>query len=316
MAWYNEFDPRAAVWLQSLADGLTQDQLQSFDPRTFQIPVSATSLPELEAGALLLDLQGSQTMPTPGQQVCHASRSALQDKEGDVRTTDTCFQSSMSLCESSDLQSFLENRLRQRMDLNGSPEYTLQWKTRVTSSHLPICQLRASGRRTSGKDSTGAHGYPAVTCNTATWTSDGFGDNLHEAATKLMGYPTVRATGASSTTREDFTDSLPEIATKLLGYSTLSASDAQGSHGGGQGSSARTDAQIVTHGATTSKPGQTAPRGALNPDFCRWLMGFPREWVLYGALAMQSSRKSPRSSLKSSGTPVLTINKEADNDPD
>lgn len=27
MAWYNEFDMKAAAWLQSLADGLTPDQL-------------------------------------------------------------------------------------------------------------------------------------------------------------------------------------------------------------------------------------------------------------------------------------------------
>lgn len=299
MAWYNEFDQRAAAWLQSLADGLTQGQLQSFDPRTFQIPVNATSSQGSEDGGLLLDSQESQTMPTHGQQVCLVNRSASQDKEGGLRTADTSFQSSMSLCESSDLQSSLENRLRQRMDLNGSPEYTLQWKTRVTSSHLPICQLRASARRTSGKDSIGAHGYPTVvTSDSGVGGVIGENDVFRKTSTGVMRKVTQNGTDGS----------LGLARTALvLGYSTLSASDAQGSHGGGQGASARTDAQMVTHGATISKPGQTAPRGALNPDFCRWLMGFPKEWVLYGVSAMQSSRKSPKSSLKSSGTHVETI---------
>lgn len=290
MAWYNEFDPKAAAWLQSLADGLTLDQLQTFDPKTYQIPVNATSLQESEGGDLRSDSQESQTMHTPGQQVSLANRSASAGQEKEPPMIDTCSQSSIGLCASSDLQSSLENRLRQRMDLNGSPEYTLQWRQKAISSGLVVCQLLASARHTKGSESSGVQSYPAPVSSDAE-QGGVIGKNDQFRVTANGSIRKVNQNG------KDGSLGLGLVRTALLmGYSTLSASDAQGSHGGGQGASARTDAQMLTHGATTSSGGQTAPRGALNPDFCRWLMGFPREWVLYGALAMQSFRQSRQSS--------------------
>ena len=53
------------------------------------------------------------------------------------------------------LQQSLESRLRQRMDVNGSPEYDLTWKHWDMKQGEPICALRASGRRTSDSDSGG-----------------------------------------------------------------------------------------------------------------------------------------------------------------
>jgi hypothetical protein len=47
---------------------------------------------------------------------------------------------------------------------------------------------------------------------------------------------------------------------------------------------------------TTSSPAGTEKRGALNPAHSRWLMGFPVVWDSCGATAMQSCRKSRRSS--------------------
>lgn len=278
MAWYNEFDPRAAAWLQSLADGLTPDQLQSFDPKTYQIPGNATSLQESEDGHSPLELQESPTMLTHGQQVSPANRSALPAVGKRTTTKETSFQSSIGLCESSDLQSSLENRLRQRMDLNGSPEYTLRWKQKAISSGLVICQLRASARHTSVKDSSGVRGYPTLVSQY---------------------YQLGRLTNTGR--------SLGEDALNLMGYATPTASAGQGSHGGeNTGRDIRNDAALMTHGNLKSSVGQTGPRGALNPDFCRWLMGFPKEWVSYGVLAMQSYRASQRPSSKNSLEPAGT----------
>jgi len=54
-----------------------------------------------------------------------------------------------------DLQMSLENKLRARMDVHGSPEYALTWKQWDMSAGEPICALRASGRHTSGKGCSG-----------------------------------------------------------------------------------------------------------------------------------------------------------------
>jgi hypothetical protein len=57
--------------------------------------------------------------------------------------------------------------------------------------------------------------------------------------------------------------------------------------------------QRPRHGPTPSgSPASTAKRGALNPAFVRWLMGFPPAWDACAPTAMPSSRKSRRNSLQ------------------
>lgn len=53
------------------------------------------------------------------------------------------------------LQKSLENRLRERMDLSGSPEFELTWKAKVMPLGVPICRLRALARRSHGNGFTG-----------------------------------------------------------------------------------------------------------------------------------------------------------------
>jgi hypothetical protein len=68
---------------------------------------------------------------------------------------DTCGLLFTHSSPSAGLQRSLENRLRERMDVNGCPEYALTWRESDMPSGLPICALRASGRRTLGSGSTG-----------------------------------------------------------------------------------------------------------------------------------------------------------------
>ena len=55
-------------------------------------------------------------------------------------------------------------------------------------------------------------------------------------------------------------------------------------------------AELASGPTSTSSIASMANRGALNPEHSRWLMGFPEEWDSCGATAMQSFRKSRRSS--------------------
>jgi hypothetical protein len=59
-----------------------------------------------------------------------------------------------SLSPKAGLQSCLASRLRQALDLNGSPEHALTWTASAIGSRPPVCQLRASGRRTSDTGSS------------------------------------------------------------------------------------------------------------------------------------------------------------------
>lgn len=90
-----------------------------------------------------------------GPSVARASRLATLEKEWLKMTSDTCGRSSETSLASVSLQSSLANRLRQRLDVDGSPEYRLIWKDWHIRLSLRICALRASRRRTSDNDCIG-----------------------------------------------------------------------------------------------------------------------------------------------------------------
>ena len=77
------------------------------------------------------------------------------------------------------------------MDVNGSPEYGLTWRHWNMPSGPPICALRASGRRTSGK---GCSGWPTPTEQNATGGPMGArhpaGWNTLQTIARLAGWPT------------------------------------------------------------------------------------------------------------------------------
>ena len=84
-----------------------------------------------------------------GPAAAHVSRFRARDSERAMPTNDTSGPLFTALSPSADLQRSLENRLRARMAGNGSPLYVLTWSTWDMPAGVPICRLRASGRRTS-----------------------------------------------------------------------------------------------------------------------------------------------------------------------
>jgi hypothetical protein len=79
-------------------------------------------------------------------------------------------------------------------------------------------------------------------------------------------------------------------AATLAGWATARASE--GERGGRGDNLALLRGYPMKHNATLGKmpsgsPASTARPGALNPEFSRWLMGFPTEWANCAPTVMQ-----------------------------
>lgn len=126
---------------------------------------------------------------------CPASRSAVLGENSERKILAICGRFSERLFTSSTLQQLLANRLRAKMDVNGSPEYLLTWKEWDMPLRAPICALRASQRRT---QDSGFIGWPTPTCPTKT-NGHQAGNNRYVNASlailrQLRGWNTPRAT--------------------------------------------------------------------------------------------------------------------------
>lgn len=113
---------------------------------------SAISSPGSAGGPTRCGSRGGRMTNQSGLEVAPASRLVLLAKDWENLTKDTCGRISEISSESAVLQRCLESRLRARLPLDGSPEFRLIWKTRLTPLGRPICALRASGPRTSDND--------------------------------------------------------------------------------------------------------------------------------------------------------------------
>lgn len=126
--------------------------LRTSHRQTSQALPSVISSPVSAYGPSPSDAPGSVMTPPSGPAVARANLSARQAKEKGLLMSDTYGPHGIGSSTSADLQKSLENRLRQRTDLNGSALYRLIWKDRATASGRRICALRASARSISDKD--------------------------------------------------------------------------------------------------------------------------------------------------------------------
>src|SRR5690606_11075413 len=199
------------------------------------------------------------------------------------------------------------SRLRQKLDVNGSPEYELTWSQWDMPWGQPIFRLRASARRTSGN---GCGGWPTP----RTEDNPDFaivnrersgGYSLPTAARFAAGWRTPSGSDGEGGTmdvlmamREGYTPKLKlRDQAPLVGWATPKASDGTGGRttatkGGG-------NVHLDRQARGTMLSGSLAPterRGVLNPALSLWLMGYPDEWLSCGVRAMQSSRRLQRCS--------------------
>jgi hypothetical protein len=173
------------------------------------------------------------------------------------------------------LQSSLESRLRARLGVNGSPEYVMTWKSWDMPSGPPICALRASARPISGSACTGWPSPMGRDHKDGTAVGTVPDNALLGRVAWLAGWPTPSAEEMRTLDREQLLKRRAEC-------------QARWKNGNGFG--------LTLGNQVTLSLASTAKHGALNPDFTRWLMGYPPEHLSCAPTVMPSCPRSRRRS--------------------
>jgi len=255
----------------------------NFAPSASGSEPSATSLPGSAVGPMLSDSLAGPTTGRSGRHPVHVSRFRARGNDKAMPTSATCGPLFMRSSPSAGLQSSLESRLRARMDVNGSPEYVLTWKTWDMPAGLPICALRALRRRTSGK---GFSGWRSPQSRDGERGMEHFEATLQILHPRLNLATQVQLASWATPTCCDWKDS-EGMATK--------ARNPDGSRR--TRLNTRWPRQAIGMQANPSIAAtENGGEFRLNPGFSLWLMGYPIEWTCCGARVTRSVRRSPRNS--------------------
>lgn len=247
----------------------------------------------LEAGLTHLGSLVGQTTNQSGLEVALASHSVKPEMAQDLTTRGTFGPLFAGSSPSADLQQFLESKLRATLVESGSMEYALTWKQWDMLSGVPICALRASALPTEDSACGG-------------WRTPTHGDGvrgIHTKASKRQGdYALTNQallTGWPTPLSRDHKSDLPPEKRKsgkpLSSVALLTKKEES------KVKTSTMQKKGMAHYCGMKASGidaETENRGELrlNPGFSLWLMGYPDEWLYSGVQAMQSSRKSRKSS--------------------
>lgn len=257
------------------------------EERTSQDIAASTCSPASAGGTMRYNSPGGPQIELSGLEAAPVSPSPLQGNDVAPKTNATCGPTCSDSSASVVLQSSLESRLQARMDVNGSPEYVLTWKHWDMPSGPPICALRASVRRTSGSACSGwptprtltGGGESAKRKQELGRTASGGGDL--QAAAQTFGWQTPTTNPENHMKHINGTPNLAGQARLfgLLGWVTPIAgtSSSRRSIPGRQSTPLKQAAEMVGYHSRYFAA-QTPLRGVLNPEFCRWLMGYPAVW--------------------------------------
>ena len=227
---------------------------------------SVISSVALVDGPLPCDRQGGPMTGPCGQEAAHASLSAPQEVTRALQTKGTSGPSSSVSLASASLSRSLASRLQVRTGSVGWTLYAVTWKQVATPSGrlLPVQQARA--RRTLDKGCTGLQTLHP--------------DGLDKIFT-LRGWPTPTARMGKDVPymqalRQDGRPRLDQVATVVFAHFGM----------------LRVGSQLLD-----PTPGmEDLSHVQLNPDFCRWLMGYPTTWSNCAVTATRfASRRRKRS---------------------
>lgn len=290
---------------------------------------NAISSPEAGSGPSQPDWLDGRTIDLFGPAPVPASRSRRPAKGSEPMIQGICGRTFIgSFVPAGPLMSW-ESRLRARLAAIGSTESALIWKLADMPDGRSISRLAPSTRHTNGTGSTGSQwSTPRASDGEKGGPNMSFGAGgqplpaqMHQAMLVTASSRDWKDTPGMATEAGDRKriDKLPRQMTQMPQAMWPTACVPNGGRQGkanltgkhADGSKAQIDLQNVMRASETAAPGltpsglpaTTAKRGAPNPGFAFWLMGFPDEWIC-GALAamplyLSSRRKlSARSSTR------------------
>ncbi len=263
-------------------------QSQNSDPKTAAPPV--ISLPALEDGPTPSNLLAGIQLEMFGQAPAPANHSVSPQAEPPRAslTSDISGPYGATLSPSAVLQLSLESRLRANLGVTGSLESELTWKHWDMPLGPQICALRVSTHRTAAKDFTGWPTPDTVAIGDQTdFETQRLALLARRERTKeaVKEGKTLAGSGRSMTLQM-----AAKSMVQLTGWSTPCVVEpATRTPRPSREATGRTSEYLGRQVYQISGISSTSPSaepstaqsstGALNPDFCRWLMGYPADYA-------------------------------------